>query len=114
MFMIISETKVITNRNDTAHIKDRTKRIIEIERLLIQENAKPINAYVVDKGHKNGFEIHVVYNNGIIRIYNKKTERHITDLFAREPQIARYGITVTKTMRKKIRRHVNAGLNHMY
>lgn len=114
MFVIISETNIIVNRKDTAHIGERTRRINEVERLLIEEKAKPMKAYVVDKGHKNGFEIHVVYNNGVVRIYNKKTHKHITDLFAREPQIARYGITVTKTMRKKIRRHVNAGLNHMY
>ena len=114
MFIIIEETNIIVNGNDTAHISERSRRVNEVERLLIEEKAKPIKAYTIDKGHKNGFEIHVIYNNGVVRIYNKRTHKHITDLFAREPQITRYGITVTKTMRKKIRRHVNTGLNHMY
>lgn len=111
MFEILGTTNVILYGAETKHITERTKRIVLVERLLINEDAKPCGAYIINKGHKNGYEIHVIYNNGIIRIYNQKTGKHITDLIARIPQVERYGIKVTKTMRRKIRIHIKAGMN---
>lgn len=43
----------------------------------------------VDRGHKNGTEIHVVTDSGIIKIYNTRTRKHVTDLIARPNQIKR-------------------------
>ena len=43
----------------------------------------------IDKGHKNGSEIHIVTDSGIIKIYNARTKKHITDLIARPNQIKR-------------------------
>lgn len=43
----------------------------------------------VDRGHKNGTEIHVVTDSGIIRVYNTRTKKYITDLIARPGQIKR-------------------------
>ena len=114
MFEIIGTTSIMVWGAETKHINERTKRIALVERLLITENAKPCGAYIINKGHKNGNEIHVLYNNGIIRIYNQRTKKHITDLIARVPQMERYGIKVTKTMKRKIRIHIEAGMNHMY
>lgn len=111
MFEILGTTNIILYGAETKHITERTKRIVLVERLLINEDAKPCGAYIINKGHKNGYEIHVIYNNGIIRIYNQKTGKHITDLIARIPQVERYGIKVTKTMRRKIRIHIEAGMN---
>lgn len=111
MFEILGTTNIILYGAETKHITERTKRIVLVERLLINEDAKPCGAYIINKGHKNGYEIHVIYNNGIIRIYNQKTGKHITDLVARIPQVERYGIKVTKTMRRKIKIHIEAGMN---
>ena len=111
MFEILGTTNSISYGAETKHITERTKRIVLVERLLITEDAKPCGAYIINKGHRNGYEIHVIYNNGIIRIYNQKTGKHITDLIARIPQVERYGIKVTKTMRRKIRIHIKAGMN---
>ena len=111
MFEILGTTNIILYGAETKHITERTKRITLVERLLINEDAKPCGAYIINKGHKNGYEIHVIYNNGIIRIYNQKTGKHITDLVARIPQVERYGIKVTKTMRRKIKIHIEAGMN---
>ena len=113
MFEILGAINNILYGAETKHIAERTKRIALVERLLINENAKPCGAYIINKGHRDGYEIHVIYNNGIIRIYNQKTGRHITDLIARIPQVERYGIKVTKTMRRKIRTHMKAGMNSM-
>ena len=111
MFEILGATNNILYGAETKHITERTKRVALVERLLINEDAKPCGAYIINKGHRNGYEIHVIYNNGIIRIYNQKTGKHITDLIARIPQVERYGIKVTKTMKRKIRTHIKAGMN---
>jgi hypothetical protein len=49
-----------------------------------------IKSVVVDKGHKNGPEIHKISDTGIITIYNQRTKKLITKLIARPSQIARY------------------------
>ena len=43
----------------------------------------------LDRGHKNGSEIHVVTDTAIIKIYNARTKKHVTDLIARPGQIRR-------------------------
>lgn len=98
---------------NTTHALNRSKRLQIAERLIIEEAAKVIKIAVVNKGHKNGNEIHLVYNNGIIKIYNANTRRFITVLIARVPQIERYKVKVTRTMRKKINLHIKQGYNNI-
>ena len=43
----------------------------------------------LDRGHKNGSEIQVVTDTAIIKIYNARTRKHVTDLIARPNQIKR-------------------------
>jgi hypothetical protein len=43
----------------------------------------------VDRGHKNGSEIHVVTDTAIVKIYNARTKKHVTDIIARPNQIIR-------------------------
>ena len=113
MFQLIGYTNSFTPCGITSHGVNRSKRLQVAERLLIEECAKVIKIAVVDKGHKNGQEIHIVYNNGIVKIYNANTRRFITVLIARVPQIERDKIKVTKTMRKKINLHIKQGYNHI-
>lgn len=113
MFELIGYTDSFTPCGITAHGVNRSKRLQIAERLIIEESAKVIKIAVVNKGHKNGNEIHLVYNNGIIKIYNANTRRFITVLIARVPQIERYKIKITKTMRNKIRSHIAKGYNHI-
>ena len=80
---------------------------------IVEENGKVIGAFEVNTGHKNGNEIHVVYNNGIVKIYNKTSQKYITAIIARIPQMERYGIECTKTMKKKINKHVKENLNYL-
>lgn len=42
---------------------------------------------VKDRGHKNGAERFELTDKAIIKTYNARTNRHITDLIARPPQI---------------------------
>lgn len=113
MFQIVGYTDNFTPCGITAHALNRSKRLQVAERLIIEESAKVIKIAVVNKGHKNGNEIHLVYNNGVVKIYNQNTRKFITVLIARVPQIERYKIKVTRTMRNKIKSHVAKGYNHI-
>ena len=113
MFQIIGYTDNFTPCGITSHGVNRSKRLQIAERLIIEESAKVIKIAVVNKGHKNGNEIHTVYNNGVVKIYNANSRRFITVLIARVPQIERYKIKVTRTMRNKIKSHVAKGYNHI-
>lgn len=70
-----------------------------------------------DKGHPDGPEVHFITSTGIIEIYNKNTERHITDLIARPGQINRYYKAVGKEAPTEIMRlaeeHTRLGYNHI-
>ena len=113
MFELLGYMNNFAICGNTSHIANRSKRLQVAERLILEESAKVIRIAVVNKGHKNGEEIHVVFNNGIVKVYNARTHKFITVLIARVPQIARYKIKVTKTMRNKIKSHVKNGYNNI-
>lgn len=113
MFQIIGYMNNFITCGNTSHVINRSKRLQVAERLIYEECAKVCKIAIVNKGHENGNEVHIIYNNGIIKIYNENTHKFITVLIAREPQIARYKIKVTKTMRKKIESHVEQGYNNI-
>ena len=113
MFELIGYIEEFKAGGNTSHAVNRSKRLQIAERLIFEESAKVVKIAVVNKGHANGDEIHIVYNNGIVKIYNANTRRFITVLIARVPQIERYKIKVTRTMRKKINLHIKQGYNHI-
>lgn len=113
MFELLGYMETFKASGNTSHALKRSKRLRVAERLIIEESAKVVKIAVVNKGHENGNEIHIVYNNGVVKIYNASTRRFITVLIARVPQIERYKIKVTKTMKKKIKSHVKNGYNHI-
>ena len=113
MFELIGYADNFKAGGNTSHVAKRSKRLQVAERLIIEESAKVLKIAVVNKGHKNGEEIHVIFNNGVVKIYNERTHKFITVLIARVPQIERYNIKVTKAMRKKINMHIAKGYNHI-
>lgn len=113
MFQLIGYIDTFKAGGQTSHVVKRSKRLQIAERLIIEESAKVIRIAIINKGHKNGEEIHVIYNNGIIKVYNARTHKFITVLIARVPQIERYKVKVTKTMRNKIESHIKNGYNHI-
>ncbi len=113
MFQLIGYMDNFKAGGQTSHALKRSKRLQVAERLIIEESAKVIRIAVVDKGHANGNEIHLVYNNGVVKIYNANSRKFITVLIARVPQIERYKVKVTKTMRNKIKSHIKQGYNNI-
>ena len=113
MFELLGYMDNFTACGQTSHAVNRSKRLQIAERLIIEESAKVIKIVVVNKGHENGNEIHLVYNNGVVKVYNQNTRKFITVLIARVPQIERYKIKVTKTMRNKIKSHIKQGYNNI-
>lgn len=113
MFELLGYIEEFATCGNTSHVAKRSKRLQIAERLIIEESAKVAKIAVVDKGHANGSEIHVIYNNGVVKVYNERTHKFITVLIARVPQVERYNVKVTKAMRKKINLHVKNGYNHI-
>ena len=102
-----------TTCGNTSHVVNRSKRLQVAQRLIHEEGAKVYKIAIVNKGHKNGAEAHVIYNNGVVKVYNANTHKYITMLIAREAQIERYNVKVTKTMRNKIKKHIAEGYNYI-
>lgn len=113
MFELIGYMETFTAGGQTSHAVNRSKRLQVAERLIIEESAKVVKIAVVDKGHANGNEIHIIYNNGVVKVYNERTRKFITVLIARVPQIERYKVKITKTMRNKIKSHIAKGYNNI-
>ena len=113
MFQVIGYMDKFTTCGNTLHVVKRSKRLQIAQRLINEEGAKVCKIAIVNKGHKDGNEVHIIYNNGIIKIYNENTHKFITVLIAREPQITRYKIKITKTMHKKIESHIAQGYNNI-
>ena len=113
MFQLIGYMEEFTTCGKTSHAVTRSKRLQVAERLIIEESARVLKIAVVNKGHANGNEVHIVYNNGVVKVYNEHTRKFITVLIARVPQIERYKVKITKTMRNKIKSHIKQGYNHI-
>lgn len=71
------------------YINDRQKRNELIKKIGL---GKPIDRFYINKGHKDGAEIHIITSTALILIYNQNTHKFITSLIARPAQIERYYI----------------------
>lgn len=66
---------------------DRARREAVIREI---GEGKKYAEFIVDRGHRNGAERHVLTTTGIIVIYNLRTNKLVTKLIARPNQIKRY------------------------
>ena len=98
----------MTSKHYTA---DRKRREEVIK--MIGEGSE-VKRVVLDKGHKNGAEIHVISSTGIVTIYNQRTKKLITKLIARPGQIRRYweNETAPTELVQIAREHQKMNYNH--
>ena len=113
MFELLGYIETFKAGGQTSHALKRSKRLQVAERLIIEESAKVVRIAVVNKGHENGNEVHIVYNNGVVKVYNARTHKFITVLIARVSQVERYKVKITRTMRNKIKSHIAKGYNNI-
>lgn len=69
----------------TLHYKER-----EYRRSLAQKQGRPIRTTVLNRHHRNGLELHTVYDNGMVEVRNLHTNLLVTVLYARPSQLKRY------------------------
>lgn len=69
------------------YTKDRKAREELIQQI---GEGTPVKEVRVDRGHRNGAEIHMISSTAIITIYNERTKKMVTRLIARPGQIRRY------------------------
>jgi len=78
----------IKNLVQTIHLEDERKTRIDMS-FSESNNARIERVFLVEKGHRDGLEIHIVLNDATIFIINNDSRKLITILFARPEQIER-------------------------
>lgn len=95
--------------------RQRNKRQRIIDRYT-NGDGKVIDSFIVDKGHKDGVEIHSITDTGLIIIHNKDSGKLVTKLIARPTQIERYYKNSNKSPPSWLIRlaqwHMDMGYNH--
>ena len=91
---------------------ERAKILEELKAPILSVGGK-LCIFIVDKGHKNGAEIHVITENGIINIYNRHSKKYVTGLIARPGQLQRYGVIIPESVLGKARTHVAMHYNEL-
>ena len=93
------------------YTNDRVARENKIKEIGIGE---VVATFRVDKGHKNGAELHTITTTAIIIIRNERTNKMVTKLIARPKQIERYFDEKTEIVLKLMtiaREHQRKGYN---
>lgn len=78
------------NSTVTNHYKNKRYKRENFINKYIHNDGHIIDGFIVDKGHKNGAEVHSITDNGIIIIHNYSTGALVTKLIARSRQLLRY------------------------
>lgn len=73
--------------NSKHYTKDRQRREAIITQI---GTGNVIKEVVVDRGHRNGPEVHKITDTALILVYNQRSGKLITKLIARPAQILRY------------------------
>ena len=80
--------------NSKHYTRDRQQREAIITQIgignIIKETGNVIKEVVVDRGHRNGPEVHKITDTALILVYNQRTGILVTKLIARPAQILRY------------------------
>ncbi len=80
----------VSSINESSHYHYKRKRRDKIIKNRLHGDGYIIDGFVIDRGHKDGLEVHSITENGVIIIHNYHTGKLITKLIARPEQIERY------------------------
>lgn len=69
---------------------DRNDRLTYCYDLIDNEKAVLMDSFKVDKQHRNGLEIHNIYSNGVIMIYNLNSHKLVTGYAGTYRQVKNY------------------------
>jgi len=74
-----------------------------------------VKRVIIDKNHRNGKEVHVITDTGLVYIFNQRTGKRITVLIARPGQLKRYwgDEKVPVKLMNIAREHANKGYNRV-
>ena len=72
------------------HYKNQRHKREEFINKYIHDEGHIVDGFIVDRGHRDGAEVHSITDNGIIIIHNLDSGKLITKLCARPQQITRY------------------------
>lgn len=73
--------------NSRHYTRDRQNREAIITQIGVGTVIKEV---VVDRGHRNGPEVHKITSTALILVYNQRSGKLVTKLIARPAQILRY------------------------
>ena len=99
--------------NSRHYTRDRQLRESIINQIGIGNVIKEV---VIDRGHRNGPEIHKITDTALILVYNQRTGILVTKLIARPAQILRYysdDELKPRAVVKLARKHVEMGWNEI-
>lgn len=100
----------------TAHMSEKRKERFKLAKKY--NNDAPIDrTFLVDKGHRDGPELHSVSKNAVIYIINANTKRFITVLFARPNQVDRLykecGLNLPEEIYERALYYQKNGINNL-
>lgn len=99
--------------NSKHYTRDRQQRETIINQI---GTGNVIKEVVIDRGHRNGPEIHKITDTALILVYNQRTGILVTKLIARPAQILRYysdDELKPRAVVKLARKHVEMGWNEI-
>ena len=98
--------------NSQHWITEREKRDQLVKRIGWNYEVKRL---IIDKNHRNGKEVHVITDTGLVYIFNQRTGKRITVLIARPGQLKRYwgDKPVPEKLMNIARKHVEKGYNRV-
>ena len=98
--------------NSQHWITERKKRDQLVKRIGWNYEVKRL---IIDKNHRNGKEIHVITDTGLVYIFNQRTGKRITVLIARPGQLKRYwgDEKVPEKLMSIAKEHVEKGYNRV-
>lgn len=104
----------------TNHYKNKRYKREKFIHKYINGDGEIIDEFIINRGHKNGLEIHQLTDNAIIIIKNYNSGKLISKLIARENQIKRYYKLSGRTPPAQYERalylarwHESLGYNHV-